>query len=178
MSIKKNIESLSNKFDALERDKSNIDQKLDELIHLLEASNINSEDAKRYKERFDQALKNSTITKEKIEMYHRLDDDNLSRVEMLNELGNLLNTLPVDNRGVQEYRKREWASKIMAVVIGCTLMALGFSMIVLPTPGSFEIYTLFYFTPDDGVTIMDIISLLIVFTGVFIIITALKKKTA
>lgn len=177
MGIKKNIGTQIDKFRQLEEQKTGIEQKLEELIKLLEETDLDSEDARIYMERFKNAIQKSTHTREQIELYRQLDDTDMSRMDMLNELGRLLDTTQLDSQTVKEYRKTEWASKTVTFIIGSTLMALGFAMIVLPTPASFEMYTLFYFTADDGVTLMDIISLLIVLTGVFIIITALKKKT-
>lgn len=177
MGIKKNIEPQLDKFRQLEEKKNGIEQKLEELIKLLEDTDLDSEDARLYLERFNSAIQKSTHTHEQIKLYEQLDDTDLSRMDMLNELGKLLDTTQLDNRTVQAYKKTEWASKTVIFTIGITLMALGLAMIVLPTPADFEIYTLFYFNNDDGVTIMDIISLLIVLTGVFITITALKKKT-
>jgi hypothetical protein len=41
---------------------------------------------------------------------------------------------------------------------------------VMPAPPYFEMFTIFYFTPDDGFTLMDLISLIIIATGTFIVI--------
>jgi hypothetical protein len=71
-----------------------------------------------------------------------------------------------------------WA-KVQAVFKGITgmlIIMLGFAMIVLPTPASFEIYTLFYFNEEDGFTLMDLISLIIIFTGVYVLISSFYKK--
>jgi hypothetical protein len=52
------------------------------------------------------------------------------------------------------------------------------AMIIMPAPPYFEMFTVFYFNDNDGVTIMDIISLLIVFTGVYLFLNAVLKKQA
>ena len=57
------------------------------------------------------------------------------------------------------------------------MITLGMGMIIMPAPPYFEMFTIFYFNPNDGVTIMDLISLLIVFTGVYLLVSSLLKKT-
>jgi hypothetical protein len=177
LGIKKNIETELDKFRQLEEQKAGVEQKLDELIKLLEQADINSEDARVYKERFNNAIQKDTVTRDQLKMYEQLDDTDMSRMDMLNELGRLLTTTQLDNKVVHKYKKEELLSKAVIFIIGLTMIGLGFGMIVLPQPASFEIFTLFYITADDGVTLMDVISLLIVLTGVYLTITAMKKKT-
>ena len=54
-------------------------------------------------------------------------------------------------------------------------MLLGFGMIIMPAPPNFEMFTIFFITPEDGVTLMDIIALIIVFISIFIIIGGYKN---
>lgn len=163
--------------DPSENKKAVIEQKLTELIKALESTPLNSDEAGIYKERVNEAIQKCTVTKESLEQYRHLDEEGLSRMDMLDELSRLLVNTQIDNKTVKELKRGEWLSRIVTFAIGITLIALGFSMIILPAPASFEIYTLFYLTADDGVTIMDVISLLIVLTGVYVAITAMKKKT-
>lgn len=153
-----------------------IAQKFEELIELLRETKLDSEQVLEYKARFDEALGTGASVQERLKVYEQLDDEEMSRADRLDELARLLNTNPVDNKTVREYRRSNWTAKIAALSIGITLIALGFAMIILPAPADFEIYTLFYLNANDGVTIMDVISLLIIFTGIFIIVTTMKKK--
>ncbi|HTN45740.1 MAG TPA: hypothetical protein VL098_05280 [Flavipsychrobacter sp.] len=156
--------------------KTAFEQKFKELISLSADAGLSPEDIRNYKERLDRALGEPLSYERNIERYKELDDKHLSRIDMLDELGKLLIANPVDNSAIRQHKKKDFLTSTLVSAIGFTLMALGLAMIILPAPASFEIYTLFYFTPDDGVTIMDVISLLIVFTGVFIIITAMKRN--
>lgn len=160
-----------------EDNKAGLEQKLEELIRLLQGTSLTDAEADQYKEQFNAAIQKSVIGRDQIKLYEQLDDTDLSRVEMLNELSKLLNTAPVDSRVVQSYKKTDTIARVLTFIIGAILIALGFAMIIIPAPASFEIYTLFYFTPDDGVTIMDVISLLIILTGVYIIVVTMKKKS-
>jgi hypothetical protein len=48
----------------------------------------------------------------------------------------------------------------------------------MPAPPYFEMFTIFYFNQNDGVTLMDLIALLIVFTGVYLFLSSVLKKQA
>lgn len=61
------------------------------------------------------------------------------------------------------------------MIIAVLLILLGFGMIIMPAPEYFEMFTLFYLNPNDGVTIMDVISLIVAFTGVSLLISAILK---
>ena len=65
--------------------------------------------------------------------------------------------------------------RLLKLLAALVLIALGYAMIVMPATPAFEMYTIFYFSADDGVTLMDLISLLIVFTGVYLFVTSLAK---
>lgn len=50
------------------------------------------------------------------------------------------------------------------------MIIMGFGMIIIPAPPFFEMFTIFYFNRNDGITIMDLISLLIILAGVYFLI--------
>jgi len=58
------------------------------------------------------------------------------------------------------------------------MITLGFGMIIMPAPPFFEMFTIFYFNSHDGVTIMDLISLLVILFGIFFLIKAIIRKPA
>ena len=72
-------------------------------------------------------------------------------------------------------RKNQGFSRIIKSVISILLITLGFAMIILPAPPYFEVFTIFYFNEQDGFTLMDLISLLVVFSGVYSLIIALQE---
>ena len=47
-------------------------------------------------------------------------------------------------------------------------------MIILPAPQNFEMFTIFYFTRDDGITLMDVIASIITVSGIFILVNNLR----
>ena len=65
---------------------------------------------------------------------------------------------------------------LLLMVIGILMIGLGFAMIVMPAPPYFEMFTIYYFSADDGVTLMDIISLIIILAGVYLVIRSINRK--
>jgi hypothetical protein len=61
-------------------------------------------------------------------------------------------------------------------ILAILLIVVGFAMIIMPAPPSFELFTVFYFTVNDGVTVMDLVSLLIIFGGVLMFVLNFNKK--
>lgn len=61
--------------------------------------------------------------------------------------------------------------KIILRIIAVLLVIIGLALIVVPAPSPvFEIATLYYFNPNDGITIMDLVALVIILSGVYIFI--------
>jgi hypothetical protein len=81
----------------------------------------------------------------------------------------------VDSKMSKKYLRGERISKFFLVLISLVLIMLGFAMIIMPAPPYFEMFTIFYFNPQDGVTLMDVISLLIILTGVYLLVKSIYK---
>lgn len=61
--------------------------------------------------------------------------------------------------------------------IASVMVILGIAMIMVPAPPAFEILTLYYFNPQDGVTVTDLISLIIILCGFYIFISVLIRMS-
>ena len=143
--------------------KGEIDQKMNELIALLAKSKIDSETAKAMRDRLNAALKYSTHKNEQAET-------------LPNDFSIMLPNNQFDGKPLKKYVRADRLSKIVLAVIGIVMITLGLAMIIMPAPHFFEMYTIFYFNRDDGITIMDVISLLVVLAGVYFFIRGLIPK--
>ena len=156
---------------------SAIELKIQELISLLENSRLEKKQAEVYQSRISASFKKAIAASQTIRSFRELDTDgNLSREDLLEGLEKLLSDNPVDSKMSKSYLRRITFQKIVSSLLSLVLIVLGFAMIIMPAPQSFELYTVFYFTPDDGVTIMDLVSLLIILGGVILLVTNLQKK--
>lgn len=156
-----------------------MDEKLDELIALLANSNFDSETIKKYQSKLDSALKGADdLSMSDIKAFEAFDDkENASREQLLDDFSVLLKSHKFDSKSSTRYLKAERANKFILMTIGAIMITLGFAMIIMPAPPYFEMFTIFYFSRDNGVTLMDLISLIIVFAGIYVFVRPLYKKS-
>jgi len=147
-----------------------VEQKLDELIDLLQTADIDSEKIKAYQDKF-----NAAIERQSLDAFKQLDNDALTREELLNNLGRLLEEHPVNSKTTGSIVRKSATKRIVLGLIGLVMITLGMAMIIMPAPPYFEMFTVFYFSNDDGVTLMDLISLIIVLCGVYLLIMSVIK---
>lgn len=164
------------RFEQLNAKDEQLIQKLDEFMQLLEQSNIDSENVKVIKTRVNKALDQKLDGEELIREIKELSLSDIKKTDQLDQLEQLLNENYLDSRQLSNTKVGEKLSKAVRIFIGFLLITLGFAMIVMPAPPYFEMFTIFYFTPDDGVTLMDLISLIIIATGTFIVIRSLLNQ--
>jgi hypothetical protein len=172
---RKSIDEEIDKFRVLDQAKISIDQKLDELLELLESSNLDSAAVTQIKSKFNQAVNRVEFSAESLKEFEQLDKIDASRFELADNLELLLSQYEVDSKVTKKFMLVDTLKKVSVVIISLLLITLGFGMIIMPAPPYFEMFTIFYFNPNDGVTLMDLIALLIVFTGVYLFITSLVK---
>lgn len=153
-----------------------IEEKMDELLVLMENSDLDSSSFTRLQEKFNSAVEKKKSFSDKLKEFEGLDDLS-SRLEMADNLENLLSKYQVDSKVSQKYLLSEKLLKVVLLLTSCLLIGLGFALIVMPATPDFEMFTIFYFTRDDGFTLMDLIALLIVFAGVYLLIRSLVKSS-
>ena len=134
-----------------------INQKMGELTVLLSQSKIDSETARELHKRFQQAIKDNS-----------LDDDD-------NEFSIMLSS-PQNKKKLKRYLQSESISKFVLIALSIIMIVLGLGMIIMPAPPFFEMFTIFYFNHNDGITIMDLISLIIILAGVYFLIKGIYKN--
>jgi hypothetical protein len=154
------------------RSKKAIEAKLDELIQLLAESDLTGKETHDLSRYFNNSIENIAkyrdyITRQPLELSRKTD-------VMTEEMGILIQQVKKKQRVTENTRKSFPA--IVRIIISVLLITLGFAMIILPAPPYFEIYTIFYFNEQDGFTVMDLISLIIVFCGVFALIASIQKE--
>ena len=158
--------------------RSDIDDKIETLMTLLAENEFDSETVKKLKTRFDEAITHKSNGGAPIEAFKIIDENvGASREELLDDFSALLLSNKFDSTVVKKRTKGELLIKIVLILLGTVMITLGFAMIVMPAPPYFEMFTIFYFNRDDGVTLMDLISLTIVLAGVYILVRGFLKKT-
>lgn len=169
------IEKSIAQFDRLNfESKEPLDEKLNELIELLETSELDSDKAQEYLNRIENCIKNQSL-KNKFERFKDVaKDEDISRDRMLNEFEFLLSSSDLNSEDAYKYLKKEKHKIFILSILGILFIILGLGMIILPAPQNFEMFTIFYFTRDDGITLMDVIASIITVSGIFILVNNLR----
>lgn len=179
MSIENNIRKAGENPHQTDEEKAAINQKMDELITLISKSNIDDETARGYKLKFDNALRRQGIHADQVKVFQNLDNKEASREELLDEFSILLAGNQFDSRVAKKPKRfGEGMSRVVLFIISIVMITLGLGMIIMPAPPFFEMFTIFYFNQNDGITVMDLISLLVILFGVFFLIKAIIRKPA
>ena len=156
---------------------ADIDSKLDELVNLLAKSEIDSEKVKQIRLRMNDALDQAGTYRDQLNAFKGINvNDTADRANMLDDFEVLLASHQVDSKMSKKYLRGERISKFFLILISLVLIMLGFAMIIMPAPPYFEMFTIFYFNPQDGVTLMDVISLLIILTGTYLLVKSVYKQ--
>jgi hypothetical protein len=164
------------RFEQLNAKDEQLIQKLDEFMLLLEKSDIDSENIKGIKTRVNKALDQKLGGTKLIQEIKELSLSGIEKTQQLDQLEQLLNSNYLDSRQAGKNKISDSLGKIVRVFIGFLFITLGFAMIIMPAPPYFEMFTIFHFTPDDGVTLMDLISLIIIAMGIFIVIRSVLNQ--
>ncbi|TKB97962.1 hypothetical protein FA046_11175 [Pedobacter cryophilus] len=162
-------------FSLLDQKQLTLDEKLNELISLLNNSEIDSENVKQIQSKFNNAISQKLSEADLIAEFKKVDDVELSRLEKLDKIEMLLKSNYIDTKVVKSFAFKRFIEMIVPVFIGIVMVTLGFAMIILPAPKYFEMFTIFHFTLNDGFTLMDLISLIIILTGIFVAIKSYFK---
>lgn len=141
---------------------------MDELLSLISHAALDEHTAMELNEKFQAAIKPNARTLQKADAPQANRQDSA-------DFGQLLFMDKLDKRSQKKNTFYKSASVLIRFIIALLLILLGFGMIIMPAPPYFEMFTLFYLNPNDGVTIMDVVSLIVVFTGVYLMINMVIK---
>ena len=161
------------RFENLEGSNEPFLEKLEEFISLLEKSDLDSKNIKEIKGRLNKSLDEKLVGSHTINEVKDLALSDLDKMDQLDKLELLLNTNHFDSRDAKKINYKLGISRIVKGIIGLLFVTLGFAMIIMPAPPYFEMFTIYYFNVNDGVTLMDLISLIIVAVGIYIMINAM-----
>lgn len=159
------------------QDITRVEQKVAELIEAIEQADIDHHHSRQFQKQISEAFELSARTQKRIAPFKELDhENNLSREELLEGLEKLLAENQIDSRMNAPKRSGNFVQKGVTFILALLLIIVGFAMIIMPAPPSFELFTIYYFNANDGVTIMDLVSLLIIFGGVLLFVLNFRKK--
>jgi hypothetical protein len=159
----------------IERKDEDLIHKLGEFMELLNQSDLDSENISQIRHTLNDALDEKLNGEDALERIQQVSLDNMPTLDQLDKLEFLLNTNHLDSKQAKRITYKSVFLKIIKVVIGLLFITLGFAMIIMPAPPYFEMFTIFYFTENDGVTLMDLISLIIIAVGIYVVVKSLSN---
>jgi len=169
---KKKISDELKNFEELEKEDRELQDKLGEFIMLLNESKLDSDNVKDLKHKINTAL-DEKLKDKQLKDVRKVASAEMNKLDQLDQLEVLLKNNHFDSRSVKSLGMTQVLYRGIKSIIGLLFVTLGFAMIIMPAPPYFEMFTIFHFTRDDGVTLMDLISLIIVAVGIYIIFNAL-----
>ncbi len=143
------------------------EKQLDQFIVLLEKEQFSSEDALEFKNR---------PVDEKLRPYRELDKQSRDRNSTLDRFILLLERENITSEEVYLYQRHLRLVKLIGICAGLLLAVLGALAILLPLPKWAEIMTIFYFNPDDGITISDLLGAFVMIIGIYIVVNLSLKR--
>ena len=161
------LEETFNSFLEVVETTPNKDEQLDQFIILLENEKFTSEDALQFQQR---------PIDEKLRPFRQFDKKKDGWEATLDRFILLLEGENITSEEVYIYQRRARLLKLIGICLGVFLAALGALAILLPLPKPLEIMTIFYFNPDDGITVSDLIGGAVMVTGLYMIVSLLFKK--
>jgi hypothetical protein len=152
--------------------KEDIERKIDDIMQSLSESGLSADEIHELKQYFNDALQREPAYHNYL-TNHRSSGRKGKRTE---EIDIVFDRVRGKRNGLSGGLKK--FPNPIRIIISLLFITLGFAMIILPAPPYFEMYTIFYFNENDGFTLMDLISLLIVFCGVFTLIMTMQKRNS
>jgi hypothetical protein len=149
--------------------------KLGEFMELLEQSELNSENINEIRETINVAIDEKISGENALAKIQQVSSGEMSKLDQLDQLEFLLTTSHIDSDQAKKIAYKGIFLKLIKIIIGFLFVTLGFAMIIMPAPPYFEMFTIFYFNENDGVTLMDLISLIIIATGIYIIVKSISN---
>lgn len=176
----KKFENLRNelrKFDELlSRTEPTKDEILDQLASLLEQVEFDSDMLSEYKRKIDRL--DVAKTEEKLEKFKKFDKvDYSEREKFLQDFEVELTSQRITSDEVFLLKQRRRITNFSKFLIGALLILIGVGLIVLPLGDEIKVFTIFYFTPNDGVTLIDVVGLIFILSGIVTMVSPSKAKT-
>ncbi|MEO7531626.1 MAG: hypothetical protein ABIS69_09445 [Sediminibacterium sp.] len=151
--------------------KDDIERKMDEILLSLSESAISGEEIHALKQYFNDALQQNPA----YGSYLATHLTAILKERRTEEIDIVFASARSKNKGFKNGFKK--FPNPIRIIISLLIITLGLAMIVMPAPPYFEMYTIFYFNESDGFTLMDLISLLIIFCGIFTLIMTMSKRS-
>lgn len=148
-----------------------LDKLFQDFLNELQKNSISDNKINEIERKMHEALKLKSIEKDQLNTLHYYNDRLIHlNMNKLNKSTNMLKSAHIKHSAIR------WASGLALFSAGLLFITIGFTLIVTPASPEFEIATIFYFNEYDGVTVMDLFALVIIFMGIYLFIRAFIER--
>jgi hypothetical protein len=75
-----------------------------------------------------------------------------------------------DSKNITDFMAKYKVSALLKKILGYLLIILSLGVIIIPLPHVYEIATIYYFNYNDGITLSDLIALLVLLVGIYLVL--------
>ncbi len=108
--------------------------------------------------------------------FNQLNDEKNDQIIPLINLNLLKRERKIFAKSNLQNKARIWTEVLLLSSVGILFITIGFILIITPASAEFEIATIFYFNENDGLTVMDMFALVLIFAGIFFFIRAFIER--
>ncbi len=102
---------------------------------------------------------------ETLKPFREIDVDGKDRAELLDEFILAFDSSDLDTeKSIKYVNRRQFISGVF-YLIGTLFTVFAIAVIFVPLPKPLEMGTLYYFNPNDGITVSDVIALAVLLAG-------------
>lgn len=87
-----------------------------------------------------------------------------------------LNENNITSDDATKYLNQLRVKKTINIIIGVLLIITGLGLLFFPITDELKIATIFYFNAEDGITISDLVALIIILTGIYKLSSSVHKN--
>jgi len=75
-----------------------------------------------------------------------------------------------DSKNITDFIVKYKVSILLKKILGYLLIILSLGLIIIPLPHIYEVVTIYYFNYNDGITLSDLIALLLLLVGIYLVL--------
>ncbi len=113
---------------------------------------------------------------EKLKPFKEIEVDGRGLDEVLDDFILALNNSDLDSAKAEKYLRRYSFAPLFSLIAGVLLIGFAAVIILVPLPKYLEVKTLFYFNPNDGITVSDLVGGVVLFAGIIISVTGMSSR--
>lgn len=115
-------------------------------------------------------------TDEKLKAFQQIDTKGSGREEVLDMFILSLEESDLDSEEVARYARGKAGLTFLLLGSGILLILFALAVILFPLLGYLEVATLYYFNPNDGITVSDVLAVVMLLCGIYLCVWGIALR--